>query len=184
MAIQVRQLQLIAEDSGPSEEAADTSHHTCATECLALVRARFDDAAPGLVIKLDTETDLPEIRCHPIGLRNALLNLVMNARDAMAGQGLVEIKVSRSGEKRDRVELSVTDTGLGMSPETARRAFDPFFTTKSEGLGGLGLPMVERFVQESGGRISIESMQGVGTIVRLQLQSAPGRTAPCSPQSQ
>lgn len=67
------------------------------------------------------------------------------------------------------IELRVTDEGVGMTPETMARALDPFFTTKSTGLGGLGLPMVERFVRDIGGRLEIESSPGLGTTVTLRL---------------
>jgi len=64
------------------------------------------------------------------------------------------------------------DTGIGMSHETVAKAFDPFFTTKSEGLGGIGLPMVETFVRGAGGDIFIESTLGFGTTVSLHLPAA------------
>ena len=65
--------------------------------------------------------------------------------------------------------MRISDNGLGMTPETMRRAFEPFFTTKSTGLGGLGLPMVKRFVQDAGGRLNIESEPCVGTTMTLRL---------------
>jgi signal transduction histidine kinase len=67
------------------------------------------------------------------------------------------------------VELSVADCGIGMTDETMKRAFDPFFTTKSGGLGGVGLPMVKRFVEGAGGQIRLSSMPGAGTTVTLFL---------------
>ncbi|MGO3399319.1 MAG: ATP-binding protein, partial [Serratia proteamaculans] len=114
-------------------------------------------------------------------LENALINLVVNARDAMEGRsGVVKIRiynqrVQRSGgKKQDMVALEVIDTGCGMSEEVKAQVFEPFFTTKAVGSGsGLGLSMVYGFVRQSGGRVQIETAPGEGTLVRLQLPRAP-----------
>jgi signal transduction histidine kinase len=121
----------------------------------------------GLAVDVHVEPGLPDVRCDPIGLRRAVLNLVFNARDAMAGHGLISIQARTS--LRGGVEIRVADTGVGMSPATIARVFDPFFTTKSDGLGGIGLPMVERFVRDAGGEIAIVSEPGAGTTVTLRL---------------
>ncbi|HEY2453088.1 MAG TPA: ATP-binding protein [Scandinavium sp.] len=110
-------------------------------------------------------------------LENAIINMVMNARDAMEGQaGTIKIRtwnqrVNRSdGRKQDMVALEVIDHGSGMSQEIKAQVFEPFFTTKQTGSGsGLGLSMVYGFVRQSGGRVEIESAPGQGTTVRLQL---------------
>lgn len=108
-------------------------------------------------------------------LENAIINLVMNARDAMEGQnGVIKIRtwnqrVTRSdGRRQDMVALEVIDHGCGMSQEVKSQVFEPFFTTKQTG-SGLGLSMVYGFVRQSGGRVEIESAPGQGTTVRLQL---------------
>ncbi|WP_354692092.1 ATP-binding protein [Phytobacter sp. RSE-02] len=113
-------------------------------------------------------------------LENAIINLVMNARDAMEGQkGTIKIRtwnqrVTRSdGRRQDMVVLEVIDRGCGMSEEVKARVFEPFFTTKQTGSGsGLGLSMVYGFVRQSGGRVAIDSAPGQGTTVRLQLPRA------------
>ncbi|WP_323109415.1 ATP-binding protein [Klebsiella quasipneumoniae] len=115
-------------------------------------------------------------------LENALINLVMNARDAMAGRaGVIKIRtwnqrVTRSsGQRQDMVALEVIDHGCGMSQAVKARVFEPFFTTKATGSGsgsGLGLSMVYGFVRQSGGRVALESAPGQGTTVRLQLPRA------------
>lgn len=118
-------------------------------------------------------------------LENAIINLVMNARDAMEGQkGVIKIRswnqrVTRSdGRKQDMVVLEVIDRGSGMSQEVKARVFEPFFTTKQTGSGsGLGLSMVYGFVRQSGGRVAIESAPGQGTTVRLQLPRASVQAA-------
>jgi len=121
-------------------------------------------------------------------LENALINLVMNARDAMEGQsGVIRIRtwnqrVTRSdGRRQDMVTLEVADRGCGMSQEVKARVFEPFFTTKQTGSGsGLGLSMVYGFIRQSGGRVEIESAPGQGTTVRLHLPRASGLAADLS----
>ena len=118
-------------------------------------------------------------------LENALINLVMNARDAMEGrEGSIKIRtwnqrVTRGdGRRQDMVALEVIDSGCGMSQEVKAQVFEPFFTTKPTGSGsGLGLSMVYGFVRQSGGRVEIESAPGQGTTVRLQLPRAPAQAA-------
>jgi len=118
-------------------------------------------------------------------LQNALLNLVLNARDAMPGGGGLTVEISRTRidldyaqmypEVRpgDYVLIAVTDTGEGMPPEVRQRAFEPFFTTKPTGQGtGLGLSMVYGFVKQSGGHVQLYSDVGRGTSVRLFLPAA------------
>ena len=117
----------------------------------------------------------------PNQLENALLNLCINARDAMPDGGRLTVETcnrwldDRAARQRDLpagqyVSLCVSDSGTGMTPEVARRAFDPFFTTKPIGMGtGLGLSMIYGFVQQSGGQARIYSEPGQGTMVCLYL---------------
>jgi signal transduction histidine kinase/CheY-like chemotaxis protein len=116
-------------------------------------------------------------------LENALLNLVINARDAMPDGGVLRVETANcvlDGSLRqlglepvapgEYVMISVTDTGSGMSPAVLAKAFDPFFTTKPTGQGtGLGLSMIYGFAQQSGGHVSLESTVGHGTRVHLYL---------------
>ncbi|HEX8648458.1 MAG TPA: PAS domain S-box protein [Thermoleophilaceae bacterium] len=125
-------------------------------------------------------TSLCKDRCFvvtdPSQLEHVLLNLVVNARDAMPDGGSIEIRSKRTGPW---VELSVTDDGAGMEPEVAARAFDPFFTTKPKGAGtGLGLATVYGTIMDAGGEAQIESEPGRGTTVTLRLPTvdAPTRT--------
>jgi signal transduction histidine kinase len=120
-------------------------------------------------LHMRVHANLPQIQCDPVSLQSAVLNLLLNARDAMPGGGDIAVAaIERDGE----VEICVADNGVGMAPDTVRRAFEPFFTTKADGLGGVGLPMVERFVREAGGRVAVESELGIGTIVMLHLPAA------------
>jgi signal transduction histidine kinase len=113
-------------------------------------------------------------------LENAVLNLAINARDAMPGGGELTLEtrnvVAAGG---DYVSLRVRDTGVGMSQDVLDRVFDPFFTTKPLGQGtGLGLSMVYGFMRQTGGEVRIESRPGAGTTVELQLPRAAAGAAP------
>lgn len=109
-------------------------------------------------------------------LTSAILNLCINARDAMPDGGRLTLAASTAMEDPGMVLLSVTDTGEGMTPAVRARALEPFFTTKGEGLGsGLGLSMVNGFAIQSGGRVEIETAVGAGTTVTVRLP----RTAHC-----
>jgi signal transduction histidine kinase len=103
-------------------------------------------------------------------LETALLNLAINARDAMPQTGLLTIETASSMLDEQYVMISVSDTGTGMAPEVAARACEPFFTTKERGHGtGLGLSQVAGFAQQAGGQVRIASEPGKGTTVRLYL---------------
>ncbi|MET3825722.1 signal transduction histidine kinase/ActR/RegA family two-component response regulator [Sphingomonas sp. PvP055] len=134
----------------------------------------------GIVISVRGGTDTGwMVRSDRIQLENAVLNLAVNARDAMDGRGRLSIAVShvslsegdvgtcRTG---DYIALAVSDSGCGMSPDLVERAFEPFFTTKPSGKGtGLGLSQVFAFVRQADGEIHLESAPGKGTTVTLYL---------------
>jgi PAS domain S-box-containing protein len=127
--------------------------------------------------------------CDPNQLESALLNLAINARDAMPDGGKLVIATANARIDGidadtpallpgDYIRVDVTDTGTGMSPEVAARAFDPFFTTKPIGQGtGLGLSMIYGFARQSNGHVLIDSKQGAGTTVRLYLPRHHGDAA-------
>jgi signal transduction histidine kinase len=129
-------------------------------------------AGENVEVVLQLAPQLLLTRAAPDQLELALLNLVRNASDAMAGVGRIVVRTS--GRRIDglgrqpTVEISVTDTGSGMAPDAAQHAADAFFTTKQPGDGtGLGLWMVQRFMTECEGKLDIETVPEQGTTVRL-----------------
>jgi len=141
------------------------------------MRDLLDRALRGDVhVRTEFADDLWTILVDPAELELVLLNLCVNARDAMPNGGAITIAATnvsgseRSDSRGDVVCLTVADTGVGMSEETLARAFEPFFTTKEVGKGsGLGLPQVYGFAEQSGGSVRIESEIGRGTSIILTL---------------
>jgi PAS domain S-box-containing protein len=128
-------------------------------------------------LHLDLKPGLPYCTLDPTHLEMALLNVLINARDAMPQGGKVKVGTSllRGGEGGSHVVICVIDQGEGMSPEVMRRATEPFFTTKGPGTG-LGLAMVHGFVQQSRGRLELDSTPGAGTTVRMVFPVSDGAT--------
>nr|WP_314469691.1 ATP-binding protein [uncultured Sphingomonas sp.] len=149
-----------------------------------------------IAVQIDTAPDLWSVEADPHQLENVILNLAVNARDAMPNGGTltidarnVEIGPEAATEALGTgayVRITVTDSGVGMSAHTVAKVFDPFFTTKEVGKGtGLGLSMVYGFVKQSGGHVAIDSEQGKGTSVRLFLgramEAGPAAAEPAAP---
>ena len=165
-----------------------------AVDVATLVRNMADlvssTTGPQIKVVVDAEEDLPPAKADPNQLEMALLNLAVNARDAMPEGGTLRISASadtvaagsnvklRSGRY---VRLSVADTGIGMDQATLARAVEPFFSTKGVGKGtGLGLSMVHGLVSQLGGALTIKSKLGLGTNVELwlpQTEAVPEATA-------
>jgi two-component system, cell cycle sensor histidine kinase and response regulator CckA len=121
----------------------------------------------GIRVELSLDGDLRAIEADPGQVGQVLLNLAVNARDAMAGSGTLEISTFNAG---DEVVLEVADTGTGMDEATRSRIFEPFFTTKDVGQGtGLGLSTVYGVVTQSGGTIDVRSAPGEGTTFSIRL---------------
>jgi two-component system, NtrC family, sensor histidine kinase AtoS len=120
-------------------------------------------------IKLEFEPNLPTIAADGEALKQALLNLIINAIQAIPDGGTVAISARRAGD--DTVSIRVTDDGIGVAPENLDKVFDPFFSTKSSGTG-LGLAMVHRIVDAHGGFITFDSQPGRGTVVEIRLPVA------------
>lgn len=140
-------------------------------------------------IRLHTETDpdVPNIMMDPVHLHQLLMNLCINARDALEGEGLIKVLIRQVSHinteccschepiKGDFVELVVSDSGKGIEPTAMDNIFDPFFTTKETGKGtGMGLSMVHGIVHEHGGHILVETSQGNGSTFRLLFPAVSG----------
>ena len=129
---------------------------------------------PAITLETDLARGLPPVTVDPGQMESAILNLVFNARDAIKGLGTITLTTGRG--PAGQIELSVRDTGSGMAPEIAARAFDPFFTTKAFGAGsGLGLSTVFGFIRQSDGHVGIDSVEGQGTVVRIELPPSSGK---------
>jgi signal transduction histidine kinase len=158
--------------------------------------AVVEEMAPLLrrAVGRDTRVDLAvspaneRILADRSGLEQALMNLTVNARDAMPTGGTLSIEVRRAGDgdalgvaqawRNGALLIRVSDTGTGMDEATAARAFEPFFSTKPEGAGtGLGLATVYRAVSEAGGLVSVESKPGLGTSFAILLPCLPPEPA-------
>lgn len=129
-------------------------------------------------IIVDAAPDLDRVVADLGQIEQVLINLVVNARDAMPEGGTITIRTGNVRDGEPRVELSVIDTGTGIPPEARDRIFEPFFTTKEVGKGtGLGLSMVYGIVQQSGGTIAVESQPGRTTFT-MQLPRAEAAATP------
>jgi len=149
-------------------------------------------------IDVDARPDAWPTYVDPHQLENAIVNLAVNARDAMDGEGQmriaaenVAVTANQIGDIRagEYVRISVADTGCGMPPQVLERAFEPFFTTKPVGKGtGLGLSQIFGFAHESGGEVGIESIVGKGTTVSIYLPrteaAAPVRLHPAAQRTE
>jgi CheY-like chemotaxis protein len=122
-------------------------------------------------LRLNLAPSLCRVEADPTGLETAVLNAVLNARDAMPQGGRLTLSTeNRSEPDGDMVCLSIADEGQGIPAAQLERVFEPFFTTKPVGKGtGLGLSQIHGFAAQSGGRAEIESTEGKGTIVRILL---------------
>ena len=132
-------------------------------------------AGPDVRIAFELAPSLPSCVLDAGQFNAAILNLVVNARDAMPGGGSITLKTSIEAgpqDSRSLVHLRVTDTGQGMSRAVLHRVFEPYFTTKGDAGTGLGVPQVCAFVQRAGGHITVESALGVGTTFDLAFPDA------------
>jgi GAF domain-containing protein/CheY-like chemotaxis protein/anti-sigma regulatory factor (Ser/Thr protein kinase) len=152
-------------------------------ESLESTESRWRDEARSRGVSVEVATtlapDLPPVAGDPAELREALINLILNAVDAMPDGGSLAFATSADAE---RVELVVADTGTGMPEHVRQRIFDPFFTTKGPRGTGLGLSMTYGILSRHGAQISVESEEGKGTRFRLvfprtSLSEAPGARA-------
>jgi hypothetical protein len=157
----------------------------CVAELVSLTRNLMP---AGIELVSTAAPDLPGVMADPCAILQILLNLTMNARDAMPAGGKLEIETARAAPSEtvprhpgDYVVLTVRDNGAGMDQATGRRIFDPFYTTKPPRSGsGLGLPVVQHIVKRSGGFLTLESELGKGTAVHIYFPAARPESAPAN----
>lgn len=156
----------------PVSRATPVDLNQLAQEVLELTRPRWHNEAQLRQIRIDTELNLGAIK--PVAgelapLREVLMNLVLNAIDAMPGGGRLTLRTWTNGQE---VHCVVSDTGVGMTDEVRRRAFDPFFTTKGPRSTGLGLSVTYGIIQRHNGKIDIDTEPGRGTTTHITLPAA------------
>jgi len=139
-------------------------------------------AGPHISLKIDVSAAPVWVEVDPGGLTASLLNLVMNAREAMPDGGRLGLRISTNptapshpieAEDKPTCVIEVSDTGIGMTADVKARAFEPFFSTKKEAGVGFGLAMVYGFVRQSSGAVEIDSEPDRGTTVRLVIPTCP-----------
>ena len=172
-----RQLLTISRKQSITPQAVDLP--AMLTELAPMLRQMI---GPLIDLRIESAAGTPLIRADPQQMHQVLLNLCVNARDAMPEGGRLHIRVAPFTIVDDghgplppgpHVELSVIDSGTGMAPDIQARIFEPFFTTKGDGKGtGLGLSTVYSIIQQSGGMITVNSAPGYGTVFRVLLPLA------------
>jgi two-component system, NtrC family, sensor kinase len=161
-----------------TSEFVEVEIHKIVDDTLQLVESQFR----GRRIKLIRQygEGVPTVRGNATKLQQVLMNLALNARDAMPDGGTLTIRTHLSGAT---VAIDITDTGIGIPPENIRRIYDPFFTTKGIGRGtGLGLALSYGIIQEHAGRIHVDSQVGRGTQFSIYLPSYPSQAARRRPE--
>jgi two-component system, NtrC family, nitrogen regulation sensor histidine kinase NtrY len=132
---------------------------------MRLFQGQLEAKTPKIEAKLELSSDLTDIAADADLLHRALSNLVLNAIDAMPHGGTLTLRTLRHN---GGVELQITDSGTGLTPEECERLFTPYYTSKQHGTG-LGLAIVQSVVTDHGGRITVDSAPGRGTTFRIEL---------------
>jgi two-component system NtrC family sensor kinase len=162
----VKNLLQFSRPSQPRVEAIDVNDLVRGS--VRLVQHQID--LKGLRSEIELAAGLPPIVCDPQQIRQAIVAVLINACEAMTGEGL--LSVATRPEANGGVMVSIADTGPGIDQETRKHIFEPFYTTK-EGGGGLGLAVVYGIIRSHGGRVDVESAPGEGATFRFHLPSRP-----------
>jgi signal transduction histidine kinase len=152
-----------------SEERRQVDLNTIILEVVEMTRGRWQDEAQVRGIQIEVcllPGPVPPVLANGAGLREGLMNIVLNAAEALSAGGRIEIRTFREGE---HACVTVADTGTGMCEEVRRRALEPFFTTKGPKGTGLGLSVSYAIVESHGGELGLESLPGQGTVVTIRL---------------
>lgn len=156
-----QQLTCLAGGKGSGEARIDAE-----SEIRSFLRILKNMIPHDIEIQLVVSEKLPLVRVGRVELQQVVMNLVLNAVEAVEAEGTVRIEVTRAGD--DRIEIEVADDGRGIPRDDLSRIFEPFFSSKSYGTG-IGLSNVQRIIEASGGRITAESRVGVGTRMKVSL---------------
>jgi signal transduction histidine kinase len=150
-----------------------------AERAVELTEHRFAEAGVGVRVEAPRSSPAPRVVCDPMLFEHVLVNLLLNACDAAAPGGSVELRITEAAGERGRVAFSVIDDGVGISDEAAQRAVEPFFTTKPAGEGtGLGLAIANEIMQHHDGKLAIARRDDArGTIATVTLRRAEKEAA-------
>lgn len=162
----VKNLLLFARDRRPEKRTVDLNEIVERTLALRNYELRVENIA----VEVNLDRELPLVMADPVQIQQVLLNLIINAEQAIeqsASEGIIRIRNFRAG---DRAMLEISDSGSGVPAEVLGKIFDPFFTTKPVGVGtGLGLSLAQQILREHGGQISVESAPGKGAKFTIEL---------------
>jgi signal transduction histidine kinase len=157
----------------PKLKMQPVSPSTVVDTAIQLLRYRL--GSYNVVATVHRDKMLPAVDADPDQLKEVLVNLIVNACEAMTGGGTIDIVERTTGTSPDRqqIEIRITDNGTGMSSAAVKKVFDPFYTTKEEGTG-LGLSIVSRIIREHGGRVDLTSEENRGTTFCIVLPTIGG----------
>jgi signal transduction histidine kinase len=142
-------------------------------DALEGARVQGGPEAQAVSFNVEVEPELPPVHMDRRLIRQGLINVAVNAIQAMPQGGKVKVRVRRElHDNRDYVRIDISDQGMGIPPELLHRVFEPFFTTKAQGTG-LGLAVVRRILEEHGGEIAVDSAPGRGTTFIIRLPFLP-----------
>ena len=178
----VKNLLYFARENKPERTRVDLNEIVERTLALRSYELRVEN----IVVECSLETGLPETMADPHQLQQVVLNLLVNAEQALLGdRGSGHVWIRTHGASGGRIALEVSDDGPGIAPSIASRVFDPFFTTKPAGVGtGLGLSIVYGIVQQHGGDVTLESHRGSGAKFVVELPMASSLAEPVAPALQ
>ncbi len=165
----VKELLKFSRQTGNEMHPQDINHALLKTLFLVENQTLFQN----IIIEKKFQESLPLVPVDIQKIKHVFMNIILNAADAMDGEGILSIS-TRLGPLKDRVVIKIKDTGTGISEENLLKIFDPFFTTKEQGKGtGLGLSLAYRIVEDHGGKINAESRIGCGTTFIIELLLYP-----------